>query len=505
MSDEVKIGMVVTGDPTPADVMTASLKRMEVEGKQLQETLDKTAKDLDKTGDAGKKAASGGVQAQTGFAAASAAASAASGNIQGVAAALGSIAPKLQALQTALPVIGMLLAAFVAWKKAIEAIQDAQAAQAAGLREITSGNISAGIDRVSDAYARLTEEIDKAAQAQQDVLDGERKLAEAKRDSELAQIELDKQKALAAESDPLKRQAIEADAAARKEQVSSAFGQGEEARTAAALTGRRDAARNQAQAAAIQEDVLTRKLAGALQQQGNVQALQREDMEGLWMPWNASRKTGKKYEPEIAELGEKIKEVRGQLADVRKERLDAEAEAGRAEADIAANQVSAGARATERQAAAVAAGAGVAGAQKNIVKRDADSEAQTRKLQQTEEALAAKEDEARALQDKLDGLARSARQETGEAREASAALAGAEAANARRARPDRERNLAPYRQTATREEAEAREANAAFAGAKGEIGKMLQALVADIKRLESEVKAQRSRSARAGVDVEAGA
>ena len=465
--------------------------------------LDKSAAALQGVDKAGAGAKQSLVNSRQGFSAASAAASAANGSVQGVAAALGQLAPKLQALNAALPVIGLLMAAFTAWKKAIDALKESQQAQAAGLREITSGNIAAGIDTVAASYARLTQSIDEAKQAQDDMLAGERAMATARRDRELAEIELGKQQALAGEADPLKRRAIEADAAARAAGVQAAYGQGDEARTAAALAGRRDAAQASAQAAGTQEDVLTRRLTAALAAQGNVISLQNQARDDAWTPRGAE-KAAARYTPEIAELGSAIAEIGAALKAARDERIAAEAEARRAEADIAANAVASGARGIGRQAAAVAAGAGVSQAEAAIQKRADEERQEAAKREQAEAALAAKTTEVSDLQERLAALERTARRETGEYEAAAGALGSAESANARRARPDRERVLAPYREAAGREEAEARQANAAFAGARSELGGLIETLLADIKQLEGEVKQARSRAGRSAVDVEAG-
>lgn len=465
--------------------------------------LDKSAAALQGVDKAGAGAGKSLVNSSQGFSAASAAASAANGSVQGVAAALGQLAPKLQALNAALPVIGLLMAAFTAWKRAIDALTESQERQAAGLREITSGNIAAGIDTVAASYDRLRQSIDEASQAQDDMLAGERAMAAARRDRELAEIELGKQQALAGEADPLKRRAIEADAAARAAGVQAAYGQGDEARTAAALAGRRDAAQARAQAAGTQEDVLTRRLAAALKAQGDVISLQTRARDDAWTPRGAE-KAAARYTPEIAELGSAIADIGADLKAARDERIAAEAEVRRAESDIAANAVASGARGIARQAAAVAAGAGVSQAEAAIQARADAERAETAKREQAEAALAAKTKEASDLQERLAALARTARREQAESDAASGALGSAEAANAHRARPDRDRVLAPYREAAGREEAEARQANAAFASAKGEIGNLLKDLLADIKQLEGEVRQARSRAGRASVDVEAG-
>ena len=465
--------------------------------------IDKSAAALQGVDKAGAGAGKSLVNSNQGFSAASAAAGAASGSVQGVAAALGQLAPKLQALNAALPVIGLLMAAFTAWKKVIDTLQESQEKQAAGLREITSGNISSGIDAVAASYARLTQSIDEAKQAQDDMLAGERAMATARRDRELAEIELGKQQALAGEADPLKRRAIEADAAARAAGVQSAFGAGDEARTAAALAGRRDAAQASAQAAGTQEEVLGRKLAQALQEQQRVADIQRKAIDSAWTSLGKD-KAGERYDQEIAGLGASIKQLGADLKAARDERIAAEAEARRAESEIAANAVASGARGIGRQAAAVEAGAGVSQAEAAIQKRADEERQEAAKREQAEAALAAKTQEVSDLQERLAALERTARRETGEYEAAAGALGSAESANARRARPDRERVLAPYREAAGREEAEARLANAAFAGAKSEIGGLLKDLLADIRQLEGEVKQARSRAGRSAVDVEAG-
>ena len=482
MAEDLKIDIKSSADTAGLDKAAAALQGVDKAGAGAQKTL---------------------VNSSQGFSAASAAASAANGSVQGVAAALGQLAPKLQALNAALPVIGLLMAAFTAWKKVIDTVTESQRAQEAGLRAITSGNIAAGIDTVAASYDRLRQSIDEAKQAQDDMLAGERAMAAARRDRELAEIELGKQQALAGEADPLKRRAIEADAAARAAGVQSAFGAGDEARTAAALAGRRDAAQASAQAAGTQEEVLGRKLAQALQEQQRVADIQRKAIDSAWTSLGKD-KAGERYDQEIAGLGASIGQLGADLKAARDERIAAEAEVRRAEADIAANAVASGARGIGRQAAAVAAGAGVSQAQADIDKRAAAQRQAEEDAARKEAALAAAQAEAQAQQERLDALARTARREQAESDAASVALGSAEAANVRRARPDRDRVLAPYREAAGREEAEARQANAAFASARSELGAMLRQLTGDIKQLESEVKQARTRAGRAAVDVEAG-
>ena len=101
MAEQIQIDIKSTADTAGLDKSAAALQGVDKAGAGTQKSL---------------------VNSSQGFSAASAAASAANGSVQGVAAALGQLAPKLQALNAALPVIGLLMAAYTAWKRAIDAL-----------------------------------------------------------------------------------------------------------------------------------------------------------------------------------------------------------------------------------------------------------------------------------------------------------------------------------------------------------------------------------------------
>lgn len=482
MSEEVLIDIKSTADTKGIDDASKGLDNLSKTGDNADESAKKSATSMKVVG---------------------ATAAATSGSIQGVAGAINTLTGNLQAMQAALPLIGALMAAFTAWKKVVEALIESQAAQAASLRDITTGNIAATIDSVAQSYNRLKQSINAVNSAQKDILEAERSLAAARRDSELADIELEKQKKLADENDPLKRRQIEAQAAARTASVQGAFGQQDEQLLAKSLLSQRDAAAAQREAADAQLTSLTNMFSRTAKEFSQTTLMQRQAMDKAWTP-SGAEKAGARYAKSIEALSASIKELGAQIQSAKAESDVANADYNRAQTAIEINAISSSSRTTQAQATSIAAGAGVVQAQGAIDARAAKATAQAEQLANLEQKLAEKNQEAADLQDHLNQMHAAAIVQKAEYEAAQQALSEAQTANARTARPVRERILAPLQSTAEREEEEARAATAAFSSTKVAIGEMLKTLTAEIKALEREVKTNRLRTSRAGMDVEAG-
>jgi hypothetical protein len=200
------------------------------------------------------------VQAGTGFQAASAAAAAGSGSIQGVTSAMAQLLPKFAALQAALPVIGLAVAAFMAWKRVYDLLAESAEKAAASIRETQSDNFAAGAESMAESYGKLSAEIERAAAAQDTLLAHEQNLAAAAYERDKAALTLEKSKAMQNAGSDEERKRIEANFAMRGADVDLAYSAGNVARQNEAFAAKESAAAIREAAAIEQRDKLYAKM-----------------------------------------------------------------------------------------------------------------------------------------------------------------------------------------------------------------------------------------------------
>lgn len=193
-----------------------------------KQAVDDAAKGVE---DVGKKTeavgeAARGAQGNTdkAFSAINASAQVAEGGVAGVGNAVRTLAGQFPALNAAIAPVGLALAAFAAWKKAVDAVKDARHGLERSLVETKLGNEEAAVRSLADAYARMQEEINKAAAARKLEQDAAQARDDAQLAADLAQIELDA--AVSASklnpSDPFAKRRLDVETARRRAAASDA-------------------------------------------------------------------------------------------------------------------------------------------------------------------------------------------------------------------------------------------------------------------------------------------
>lgn len=224
------------------------------DSKPVEEATEKT----EELGRAGTNAGQVGINASKGFAAMGQAAAASSGSIGGLASALGNMAQQLPALAGAAGPIGLAIAAFMAWKKAIDSVIKSRESLAKGLRDTDLGNSAARVNTLTESYDKLRESILKAAEEAQRFYDAENSKDDAQTGADLAALELEKAQRLGQISpeDQLGRRQAEAEFADRRAGIEDAAARRKADRNIAAINAQASAAAQDKAAASEQTDAL---------------------------------------------------------------------------------------------------------------------------------------------------------------------------------------------------------------------------------------------------------
>lgn len=160
------------------------------DGKGTKEAVDNVAavgKSAKEMGDNTKTAAG---SAEKSFAAISAATQVTEGGVMGVGSAVKNLAGQFPKLTAALGPLGLLLAAFAAWKKVYDELKDRQSMFLKALRDTANGNTDAGLKNTILLYNQMEKSISNAAEARQRLTDAEASKDDARLASELAKLDL---------------------------------------------------------------------------------------------------------------------------------------------------------------------------------------------------------------------------------------------------------------------------------------------------------------------------
>jgi hypothetical protein len=176
----------------------------------LDQSSRRAAPALEKTGEAAGKAGKATRVSTEEFARAAKMASAAGGSLEGVGAVVSQLGTRIAGFAAALPVLGLVWAAFVSWKTVIDTLIERHREQLRLLREIKDTNIAASLDAITKAYARMNAELDRTADKQQIMLDGQIEMLKVEQDLSEAKLKMAETAELAAEKDPIKQEAIRA-------------------------------------------------------------------------------------------------------------------------------------------------------------------------------------------------------------------------------------------------------------------------------------------------------
>lgn len=274
MSDrKVTIAIETTANTAPLESATKSV-----------DALSKKTEESAKSGD---KAKEGGLNAAKGFAAMGQTAAASSGSVSGVAAALGGMAQQLPALAGAAGPIGLAIAAFLAWKSAIDAVIKAKEGLEAGLRDTAAGNSEAAIKSLSKAYENLQDAIANAADEAQRYADAESSKDDARTQADLAALELEKAQRTASldPSDKFGGRRLDLDMAEKRAAIEDAAAQRRADRELANIRARAAAAQAAKVAAAESMDDNQSEFASLGSQYAKISDRTRQQHDKAWTPW----------------------------------------------------------------------------------------------------------------------------------------------------------------------------------------------------------------------------
>ncbi len=160
------------------------------DGKGTKEAVDNVAavgKSAKEMGD-NTKAAAG--SAEKAFGMINAATQVTEGGVMGVGQAVRNLSGQFPKLAAAVGPVGLLLAAFAAWKKVYDELRERQSAFAKSLRDIASGNADAGVKSTTRYYLELANAITMAEEARKRLSDAEASKDDARLASDLAKLDL---------------------------------------------------------------------------------------------------------------------------------------------------------------------------------------------------------------------------------------------------------------------------------------------------------------------------
>lgn len=194
------------------------------EGKGTKEAVDNVAAVGKSAEDMGKKTVSAAGSSEKAFAAVNAATQVTEGGVIGVASAVKNLAGQFPKLQSALGPIGMLIAAFAAWKKAYDDLKNLQASVAAALRDTKIGNHEGEVRRLTEAYVEYGRALATAEDNRKRLSDAESSKEDAKLAADLAKLELAHAEAAAKlnPSDQFGRRRLDIDTASKRSALTDA-------------------------------------------------------------------------------------------------------------------------------------------------------------------------------------------------------------------------------------------------------------------------------------------
>lgn len=316
----------------------------------LDQSSRRAAPALDRTAAASTNASKATRVSTEEFTRAARSASVLTGSMEGMGAMAQQIASRFAGIAAALPVIGMLIAAFTAWKAAITAVQEAHKRNEETMRGIKVGNLDLQIKGLAESYHRLTESIDKAAASQKLMLDAQQAIADATARQEKANIDLAEIKAMEKEPDPLKQAVLKAGFEKQRVAVDTRLaGQSEETKMNnlwadfAQASNQRDAAKEQLPLASNAAAQANRLYTDVVQQRDT----KLNEAQSMFLGDAAYKKITDEFEPKIKDLLQKADDALA-LAKATREKLDvAENLIPALKMKLDAQQIAYGARLTE--------------------------------------------------------------------------------------------------------------------------------------------------------------
>ena len=148
-------------------------------------------------------------------------ASAAGGSIEGIGAIIQQLGSRIAGFAAAIPVIGLVFAAFTAWKTVITTLIERHREHERLLRSIKDSNAVASIDSINKAYERMSTALDRVVDKTRVMMDGQMEMAKVEQELTAAKLRSAETAELQAETDPTKQDAIRARYAALQQSASS--------------------------------------------------------------------------------------------------------------------------------------------------------------------------------------------------------------------------------------------------------------------------------------------
>jgi hypothetical protein len=137
-------------------------------------------------------------------------ASAAGGSMEGIGAIIQQLGSRIAGLAAAIPVIGLVFAAFTAWKTVITTLIERHREHERLLRSIKDSNAAGAIDSITKSYDRMTTAIERAAEEHRLFMEGQMEMVKVEQELTAAKLKSDETAELMAEPDATKQDAIRA-------------------------------------------------------------------------------------------------------------------------------------------------------------------------------------------------------------------------------------------------------------------------------------------------------
>ena len=137
-------------------------------------------------------------------------ATAASGSIEGIGAMIQQLGSRISGFAAAIPIIGLVYAAFTSWKTVIDTLIERHREQLRLLRSIKDSNAAAALDSITKAYERMNTELERTADKQRIMLAGQTEMLKVEQELSEAKLKMAETAELASEKDPVKQDAIRA-------------------------------------------------------------------------------------------------------------------------------------------------------------------------------------------------------------------------------------------------------------------------------------------------------
>jgi hypothetical protein len=425
--------------------------------------VDDASQAVESLGQTGKAA---GEQGASGMNAMSAASAAMSGNLQGTISAVTSLAGGVKALGMSMMQLSLVAAVLTGLVKLFEAISERAEQAAANIRNIQAGNVQAAIERITEAYAKMREETERAQGSRDKLFDVNMQELRSIQQLELAQIELNKQRELSTATTDQERAAIESKYKTMQREREAHFDTAAAGFERELLLAKANEADQAAAAAAEQVDALMEQL-HRRQAQSSYAAGMATRKSHLWGTFRGQpqqyQKEGTEARADIARLISTVEKLQQTMAD------NTEAAAiYRKQADISLT--------TDRTAATGRAAAATAQETDDRMRADreaarAERERRQREIDAAQERLRAEQESRAETQRRLTARAQSEQREADQYSAAAAGLRGRSGYGA-------------ANRAAAKENAEASRAAQAAANYAAETNRI-------IKQLEAALKAQR--------------